>query len=241
MDLVKYRNKAEYKNFLINEFSEMLNHGAFNIFLHCVTPYNSYYANKYSAKEDVYRKVNDIWEKGLDLDGSMVYGKYGSINGTAKFFGEIQGVNSFDEIINYDYFSGSRFVNTIIFAIPKYININGSFLEFSSYNGQMKHRSQHVKDCLLDISKSIYLPPEFTFGYQIVDNDKGTVSFLENNRHFAKISEQEQEAVMKGFQDRIKSVLTYCKVKYGKEDFEEVFKIMTEEHLRLIDDFLNEP
>ena len=28
---------------------------------------------------------------------------------------------------------------------------------------------------------------------------------------------------------------------YEKEDFEEVFKIMTEEHLRLIDDFLNEP
>ena len=37
------------------------------------------------------------------------------INGTAKFFGEIQGVDSFDQIINYDYFSGSRFVNTIIF------------------------------------------------------------------------------------------------------------------------------
>jgi hypothetical protein len=42
-------------------------------------------------------------------------------------------------------------------------------------------------------------------------------------------------------QKKCEHILEYCKNRYGVYEYEDVFKIMTKEHMFAIDDFLNQP
>ena len=237
MELLKFDKKSTYSIFLMKEISKMLKQGSFNIFLHCVTRYGEFFGNRLNERDEIARKVKNILKTGLYTEGTHGAGRYGSINGIARFMGDAKSVD-LDQIIDYDFLAHSRYINTIILSIPKYIQLDDQTHEFSSLNGKMKHQTRHIKDCLLDISKGPYLPPEFTFGYQLVDTKTNSVKFWKNERHISLLPKAEQDKIMQQFVTEIQNVRQYCKSKYKIEDFEEIFKIMTEEHLEIIDDYL---
>ena len=234
-----FYSKAQYGLYLRQAFSEMLKHGSFNIFLHNVTNAYPNALHPVSEKEDVLSKVKSIIDNGLNLDGNQERCPYGSINGTAKFLGEPESLNV-EDIIDYSFVCNSRYVNTIIIAIPKYIRVGDSMHEFSSFGGKMPHENRHTKDCLLDISKGRYLPPEFTLGYQLVDRKTGNVKFWLNDRHISMLSRAEQDRIMSVFSKTITNVVTDCHTKYHVKSLEEVFGVETQKHLALLEDYFND-
>lgn len=239
MNQINFKSKAQYGLYLRQAFTQALKPGDFNVFLHCVTTAYPRPTKPIKEKDEVLGKVNGILKEGLDLDGARERCPYGSINGTAKFMGETHSIN-LEEIINYNFLCNSRYVNTIILAIPKYIGLKTGLHEFSSFKGSMKDFNRFNKSCLLDISKERYLPPEFTFGYQLVDRETNTVKFWQNPRHFSFLSKEEQDQIMQGFSARIDSVMDYCKNTYNTETLEDVFDVMTHRHLALLEDYFND-
>lgn len=236
-----FDSKQEYALFLAEKFQEISKVQEFNIFCHCVTDYTRYFIFPVEdADKDLQMKIENILRVGLNLDGTQNYGRYGSINGCARFFGEANAVDV-TNIVNYDYFSRGKTKDTIIIAIPKFININGKYLEFSSLNGTMEHKSQHDKDCVFDLVKGSFLPVEFILGYQKVEKLTGQVIFSENDKHFSKLSTSQQDELMQKFVDGFERVVDYCKRKYEATTLETILKIMTDDHMATIADDLDQP
>ena len=239
MEQITFKKRSQYGLYLRHALSQSLKPVGFNVFLHCVTDAYSDTVKRISEKEDVLEKVNEILKVGLNLDGCHEGCPYGSISGTARFMGEYQNMN-IEDVIDYNFTRNSRYVNTIIIAIPKYITLSTGKQEFSSFNGSMTHFNRFRKSCLLDISKGRYLPPEFTFGYQLVDRQTGEVKFWQNDRHFSQLTKDEQDAIMQRFSKRIEEVFADCKTNHNAESIEEVFEIMTNKHMGLLDDYFND-
>ena len=239
MEQISFKNKSQYGLYLRQILSETLKPDSFNIFLHCVTNAYPHTLRPVTEEEDVMYKVNSIIRTGLNLEGNRDRCPYGSINGAAKFVGEANNI-SIEDIINYSFLSNSRFVNTIIFAIPKYIDLPNGKQEFSSFNGKMDEFSPFKKACLLDISKERYLPTAFTFGYQLVDRETNTVKFWQNNQHFSQLPKESQDNIMQGFATRITDVVDYCKTNYNADSIEAVFDIMSRKHFEALEDYFND-
>ena len=239
MQQIRFGSKAQYALHLRQALTEALKQDSFNIFLHCVTNGHPRSIKPIKEKDDVLGKVDRILETGLDLDGSKERCPYGSISGVAAFMGEQQGVSMAD-VVDYKFGNSSRYINTIILAIPKHIGLETGRQEFSSLRGSMEKYIPFDKKCLLDISKEKYLPPEFTFGYQVVDTETGCVKFWQNDRHYSQLPREEKNRIMQGFAERITSVMEYCKRNHNTVSVEEVLKIMTKKHLALLDDYFNE-
>ena len=241
MKTLKFDNIQEYKNYLMKVIPDLAQDREYNIFMHCVTGNTSYFIKKSDTlDEDIAKKVAGIMKNGLNLDGAQDYGNYGSINGTAKFFGNSRNVKVLN-IVNYDYSNRSNKVNSFIIAIPQYVNVYGEMVEFSSYKGSMKHASQHVKDCLFDLIKDSYLPIEFIWAHQIVDKHTGEVVLNLNNKHLSLLDENKKDEFLSGISKKCEQKLDYCRSQYGVTDYEDIFRSMTDEHMSAIDDFLNEP
>lgn len=241
MKTIQFENINDYEDFLTEKLSQIAEDREYNIFMHCVTGHTSYFVERNkSIDEDIKMKVAGIMKRGLNLDGAQDYGNYGSINGTAKFFGNSLDVDASD-IVNYDYFSRTSRVNSIIIAIPKFIDVYGEQVEFSSYNGSMKHASQHVKDCLFDLIKGCYLPTEFILAHQIIDKEIGCATINLNEEHLSLLDEDKKKILLNKLSKKCEEKLDYCRNRYGINTYEDVFKCMTDEHMTAIDDFLNEP
>lgn len=239
MKQLRFDRKAQYGLYLRDTLSHSLKPDSFNIFLHCVTNAYPHTYKPISEKEDVLAKVDSILTTGLDLEGNHERCPYGSINGTAKFMGSAQDLD-IENVVNYHFTNTSRYVNTIILAIPKYIELSNGEFEFSSYNGQMKDFNRFTKACLLDISSERHLPTEFIFGYQLVDRQTNTVKFWKNDGHFSQLPPEAQAEIMKGFAEKIQAVINYCKTYHNSRTFEDVFDVMTRQHLALLEDYFNE-
>ena len=219
-------------------FKKHLKSPDFNLFLHCVSSDYQNSNNDESENKDVRGKVDSILKQGLDLDGNQERCPYGSISGTAMFAGKASTVKVSD-VVDYSFSHNSRYVNTIVLAIPKYINIGNRVQEFSSLKGSMPRFERFKKSCLLDVSKEKYLPPEFIFGYQVVDRETNEVAFWQNNQHFALLPKAKQDKIMYGFATRIANVFNYCKNRYNVDKLEDVLSVMTAEHMVLLEDYLN--
>lgn len=241
MKKLNFSNIEEYENYLNDVFPKLAEDMEYNIFIHCVTCNTNYFCERPASPEvEIGLKVDGIMKHGLNLDGAQGYGNYGSINGTARFLGNSRHVDV-SRISQYDFFSRSKNVNSIIIAIPKYIKVFGKQVEFSSYKGVMKNCSQHIKDCLYDLVKGYYLPVEFILGHQIVNQGTGAVTLNLNEKHLSLLEVHEKLKLLNSMTQKSEHVINYCKNRYGVEDYEEIFKVMTEEHMFAISDFLNEP
>ena len=241
MKTVKFDTIEEYEDYLGEIFSYLEQDREYNVFSHCVTNRSRYFLpSEVTPENEIRKKVEGIMKYGLNLDGTQGYGSYGSINGTARFFGSLKKVDV-ENVSKYDYFSMSNVINTIILILPKYIEINGEKVEFSSYNGRMKYCSQHVKDCLFDIIKTTYLPLEFIFAHQEYNQKTGCVTLNLNEKHLSNLLPDDADEFLEKMAKKCKNKINYCKTKYGAETFEQMFKHMTDEHMIAIDDYLNEP
>lgn len=241
MKTVKFDCVEDYENYLSEIFPYIEQDREYNIFMHCVTIRSEYFLNREkNPKDELKKRVDSIMSEGLNLEGTQGYGSYGSINGTAKFFGNSKDVDV-EQISKYDYFSRSDTVNSIIIAIPKYIDVYGRKVEFSSFGGTMKHASQHIKDCLFDIAKDTYLPVEFILAHQEVNLKTGEVVLNINEKHLSNLSPDESDKFLRTITKKCEKAIERCKSKYGVEDFEDMFECLTDEHMIAIDDYLNAP
>lgn len=243
MKEIKFTNIEEYRNYLSEKLGDINQTGKYNIFIHCVTNHTAYFGRRLSADEDRKLKIEGIMTKGLDLNGASYIGSYGSINGTAKFVGELDCIEKFDRIINYDYLSYDGKVCVIIMTIPKFLDLGDSIIEFSSVDGDLDYHGPHKKECVLDISKGNYLSPSFNLGCQTIDKNEGTITFIENEEHFSKKSKKEMEQEMKSYVQRVQEVLK----EEGKDepskrkiDWKKIFTRKTKEHEEIISDALND-
>lgn len=238
---LSFNSREEYRKFLQKHLVEISKNEDFNIFLHCVTTHTPYMLRRNNSKEqEIKDKISGIWKIGLDLNGAQDYGSYGSINGTARFMGDAQSVD-LDRIINYDYVSHSKRVHSFIFAIPKWIDVDGETLEFSSYKDVMYKPSEHHKSCLFDVSKGRYMPTAFILACQEAVGEDEIFDITINDNHFAFLSQSDKEQITNGFAEKIKKVMGRCKDKYNTTNIKDVLDKMTDEHLYMIRDFLNEP
>lgn len=242
MRMQEFKNEIEYQDYLKRQFDEISKCGDFNVFLHCVTSHTSYYGSMLKDREkDIEKKVSGILKNGLDLDGSSSYGRYGSINCTARFAGSINDLEDLNKITRYDYLSCSRFVHTIILLIPKYIKVGDELMEFSSLNGNIEQKFQHNKACLFDTVKETYCPREFIFGYQVFDTTSQEFKFYKNEKHFAHLEEDKQNDLQKYFENKIIAVKNRCKAIYNVEGIKDILAKLTQEHLKDIEDYLIDP
>ena len=238
MEQITFKNKTQYAIYLRQAFSKILEPKNFNIFLHCVTDSYPHAIQTQNKQDDILLKVKLILNTGLNLEGNRDCCPYGSINGVAKFMGESQNVK-IDDVIDYSFANNSRYVNTIILAIPKYIELPNGKHEFSSFNGHMDSFRPFQKACLLDISNERFLPTAFTLGYQLLDKETNSVQFLKNDKHFSLLTDDAKNEIMNKFATKIISVIDSCKRAHNATNIEDVFQIMTQKHMELLEDFLN--
>ena len=239
---LEFSSEKDYLNYLTREFADVEKIGEFNVFTHCVTTYSPYYGFKMEDKEkEITQKIEGILTNGLNLDGTNIYGKYGSIRCTAKLQGVANRNLNIKKIAQYDYFSNTRYIHNIILLIPKNIKIDDKDVNFSSFYNDVNKSSQHSKVCLFDAVKDEFCPPEFTFGYQVFNPETQTFVFYKNEEHFMYLDSANKAKIEEYFANKILKVFAYCKQKYGVEKVQDVLNKLSEEHMLAIDDFLMDP
>ena len=213
-----FYKKFKYLEFLNNLIAKANENQEFSIFLHQVGDFG-YNLDFKLHHEDLWRnRVVSILNNGLSVDS------YASICGTVKFIGSSKNVDV-NKILNYHFDADVSRNAVCIFLIPKYINVNGALVEFSSYNGQSA--DQRPKDLeqryrqidfmvedrdfmcsLLDCIKKDNLPKEFLLGIQIINNENNNVKFIDPQTHliYKNLEEQHifEQALVKGVKDLYK-------------------------------------
>lgn len=172
--------------------NELNRKGEFNIFVHQINNYKNYLD---SGEDVLQKKICGIIDDGLRL------GKYSSIFGTTNLVASSLERNV-DPVIDYNYYRNSDFPILVV-AIPKYIDVDGKKVEFSSYKNNTEgareeiknefrsngiYESNHnVKSCLFDVLKGYSnLPKHYILG--IFTQNDNEYSYIENKEHLKNLS-----------------------------------------------------
>lgn len=138
-----------------------------------------------------------------------------------------------DEIINYVYDqSPLRSRNVVIFAVPKYLSIDGKKVEFSSYKGicninkfarihhpvvveeilsyknnrEIYRDIHHTKYSLLDCILEDRIPKEFILGIQHINHDQKKYNFIENSTHVFEMNKERRENYNNFLANKVKNI-----------------------------------
>lgn len=187
-----FKNRDEIKAYLMKQMEELNQKGEFNIFVHQINNYKNYLD---LGENILQRKIDGIMSDGLRL------GEYSSIFGTTNLV-----ASSFDQnvdpVLNYDYHRNSKFP-VLVIAIPKYVDVDGKKIEYSSYKNNTEgareeiknefrsngiYESNHnVKSCLFDVLKGYSnLPKHYILG--IFTQNDNEYSYIENKEHLKNLS-----------------------------------------------------
>ncbi len=187
-----FKNREEIKIYLLEQMNELNRKGEFNIFVHQINNYKNYLD---SGEDVLQKKICGIIDDGLRL------GEYSSIFGTTNLVASSLERNV-DPVIDYNYYRNSDFPILVV-AIPKYINVDGNNVEYSSYKNNVEgareeikqefrsngiYESNHnVKSCLFDVLKGYSnLPKHYILGiFTQTDNE---YSYIENKEHLKNLS-----------------------------------------------------
>lgn len=223
----RFNDRNEYVKYLKAKFKNL--EEEYNVFTHIITifSYDHWGYNK-TELEILDSKTFGILREGLSLCLNPSF-RYSSMNATTVFIGNTKDLDV-NDIVDYTY--DQRHVQlrrVMVFAIPKYININGTKVEFSSYKGAVSLQScetpeikseielgyirnnlscsygslHHTKFSLLDCTLSSYIPKEYILGCQQVDLDKAEYSFLDNETHVSHLTSEQRTAFDQTKVDRI--------------------------------------
>ena len=200
LQTINFSSKEETETFLTNIFHKLNSQQEYNIYLHQIKNYCTF--KKLQGSSAIKHKIESIVLNGFEIS------KYSTLSGTAKLIGSTQNINT-DKILNYKYYSHLKHIATCIIAIPKYINIDGRNIEYSSFNGKdawdfpqeltdeyikqnkSKPDLHHYKCCLFDSIKDLNKLPSF-YLLGIIENDNNSsYSFTFSNNHISNLEQKE--------------------------------------------------
>lgn len=197
-DKKTFATREQLKQYLISLQNELNQKCEFNIFVHQI---NDWEHGGGDDKEAIINgKIEGILNNGLSVNS------YSSIFGTTIFIGSTSQPVA-DAIIDYNYHRVDSYPTCVI-AIPKYIEIDGKQVEFSSYKSNSEQAKQeiakafqdahlfatpdHRKSSLLDVVKgSSKLPTYYILG--IKKQTEQGYEFVENTQSLKNSNEQEFE------------------------------------------------
>ena len=188
-----FKNREEIKIYLLEQMNELNRKGEFNIFVHQINNYKNYLD---SGEDVLQKKICGIIDDGLRL------GKYSSIFGTTNLVASSLERNV-DPVIDYNYYRNSDFPILVV-AIPKYIDVDGKKVEFSSYKNNTEGAREEIKNefrennifesnhnikaCLFDVLKGYgNLPQYYILG--VLSKGENNYSYVENNEHLKNLSD----------------------------------------------------
>ena len=188
-----FKNREELKKYLIQQMDELNKKGEFNIFVHQINNYKNYLDD---GKDILQRKIDGILESGLRL------GEYASIFGTTNLVASSFEQNV-DPVIDYDYHRNSSFP-VLVIAIPKYVDVDGKKVEFSSYKNNTEgareeiknefrtngifESNHNIKSCIFDTLKGYNnLPKHYILG--VLTKKQNEYSYIENDDHLKNLSD----------------------------------------------------
>lgn len=194
---LSFATREELQQYLIKLQKRLNEKGEFNIYVHQI---NSWQHGGGDKEQIIEGKVNGILNNGLSLY------EYSSIFGTTIFLGSTNSDVS-DAIIDYDYHHDSSYPTCVI-AIPKFVNIDGKRVEYSSFKSNSPEAFQeinkayrdeklmpttdHKKANLFDVVKgSSMLPVYYILGVKM--EDEQGFSFVENSAHLMNSNDQEYQ------------------------------------------------
>ncbi|MGN1200911.1 MAG: hypothetical protein ACI4R8_01415 [Candidatus Caccovivens sp.] len=143
-----FKTEEECKNFLAELFAKVKKVGDFNILLHQIS---CQCYNRQDRGLTLENRINGILERGISTT------RYPTITATTMFAGSVNsnGEDEIDiqDILNYRYYdSEDKYI--CVLAIPKFVDVNGQSVEFSSFEGfaggfcdnKKEIMSKHLKD-----------------------------------------------------------------------------------------------
>lgn len=221
----KFENREELNKFLVNQLQQLNQKGEFIIFVHQINGYRSYWE---SEGDIIKQKVDGILKYGLRLSD------YSSILGTTNIACSSSDLDP-NPIVEYDYHHQSSFPTCVI-AIPRYIEVDGKQVEFSTYKygsenvrGEIRNYfnnngiaidGHHLKSSLFDVIKEYnQLPIHYVLGV-LVKREQGFV-FIENSEHLKNTNADQFQAYQTSVASKIKKAYS----EYGTEDMHQlIFK-----------------
>lgn len=214
----KFETRKEMKDHLVGILRDLNKKGEFNILVHQINNYASFW---FRGKNITEQKINGIFDYGLELK------EYSSIFGTTNLACVSSSLDA-DAILDYNYYKNSHFPICVI-AIPKFIDVDGEKTEFSTYKSHTQQAQaeirnafvseginvdrHHMKLNLLDVIKGYNaLPTGYVVGVAIEQGQGYT--FIENPFHLRAATKQEYQA----YQDSVANKIKNAYDEYGTKD-----------------------
>lgn len=223
-----FNNKDEVKLFFTDLFANINSEQEYNIYVHQI---NGYYCNtsKKHGTSLIKQKVSAIIRNGFSIS------KYSTISGTSMLIGSTNDLNV-DNILNYEYYKNEDCVALCIIAIPKYININGTKIEYSSFQGKdawhfpedltaeykkmtkFKPELHHYKCSLFDSIKQYNeLPNCYMLGILQLETSQNKYSFIKSINHLSNLKKEEKNQHDSHVENLIKNLYDKYNTSENKE------------------------
>lgn len=225
--LVKFDNKEELENYFQKLFQDINQLGVFNIYVHQVNDFHECDTRHLSKRTLIKRRVAAIIKNGLLLDA------YSTLTGTTQLVCNTQNIK-LDKLFEYNYYNCATYKALCIYALPKFISIDGKMVEFSSYKGltsydfpkelmeEYKRQTSvpvrhHLKCSLFDAIKGYgSMPKHYSLGVLQFEDEK--VSFIKTSPHLYEMDEAMQQLHNRTMERKVKNLYE----KFGTDKTEEV-------------------
>ena len=196
---MEFDSKAVLRFELGKILSQVADLGDYNLYVHKIYDFDEWGKN-INNQNTVLKNMEGIIKSGLSIS------KYPSMTDTSSHIGIIS-PDKVDDILNYDYPWPVPQQAIVILAVPKYIDINGEKIDFTTpeYSGQYKHAYDQCDFNAIHTA--------FTLGTVIVNRpDQTEEQFLTegnkyqlylNQKHYSILKSEEQLEVMGPIKDRV--------------------------------------
>lgn len=220
-EVINLRDAEKYLNEVLKKLRA---DQEYNILAHQIS---SYYIN-YKTDTLYEEEINSMLKRGLYIS------KYSSMFGTLSLLGEINS-NTVNKILNYSYYSNTPKKAILIVAMPKYVNINGKKIEFSSYKGlSAKDKAEpivaeykkvgfvpemhHFKSCLFDAIKGYSeMPTYFNVGAIIIDEKNNTCTIYDAQTHLSCFNQESRQKLNEAIENKVNEMFSNLNAKSIEE------------------------
>ena len=202
-DKYNFGSIDEIELFLSNLFSTLNQTREYNIFIHQINDYCDNVERRVGT-DAIKSKMKKIMNSGFKIS------EYSTLSGTARLIGSTKNLD-LTKIVGYDYYGQLKCKALCIVAIPKSVRIQGTEVEYSSFNGEdawsfpdeltaeyikhcrVKPELHHYKSSLFDAIKRYHeLPNCYMLGLMRVEESESKFRYYDPKTHLSLKSLQEQ-------------------------------------------------